>query len=224
MNITLHYDSHERYFATDAAMMADNASLVQEKTAASPPGLAGLAPVRAAGYLDWKGRGYAKDVARLMPRYGHVGYVHEVEGWAQLWLFSLYNDKAFLGFGLHEGDWEMVQWHEDGRCVFGQHRYGMRAEWTGHVYVARGSHALYPKPGRFRAPVVPDVCDGAAPAVTPSLREFGPWAAWPGRWGSTEARNEFESMSPESPLCQRRGKDPEWFWREAENLRRKVLG
>lgn len=249
MNVTLHYASGEKFFATDAAMMADHARVFcNGKDLRVGPGLELLGKGwNETAYLDWQSRDYAADAAGLMSQYGHVGYLHKKDGWTQLWLFMLYNDKAFLGFGLHEGDWEMVQWHEDGRCAFGQHNYGMRAhrdperewvhhgfpEWNGQdVYVARGSHALYPKAGGFRAPVVPDIADGAykaPPSVAVQvakleLRDLGPWASWPGRWGSTKARNEFEGNSPDSPLRQRRGKDPEWFWRSAEDLKKKALG
>jgi hypothetical protein len=44
--------------------------------------------------------------------YGHLAQdgTAEKRFWVQYWFFMLYNDAQLLGrFGLHEGDWEMVQ-------------------------------------------------------------------------------------------------------------------
>ena len=249
--IQLHYDSRERFFATDVTMMADNATLKRPAAELSErrtarrwpsafdirqPGLGFLFDVqRRAAYpddvpmsqqdcLDWQGRDYEADFDRLFPKYGHVVYRRKVGGWTQWHLFFLYNRKAIFGFGLHEGDWEMVQAHDDGRVVWARHRYAIRGSWKPskplQAFVALGSHALYPHAGEWLAPIVPDVCDGKGltkhhrPLEVRDMPERG-WPQWPGRWGSTRARNEAESWSPESPGCQPRW-DPDRFWTDAK--------
>src|SRR5205823_13903345 len=85
--------------------------------------------------------------------------------WLQYWCFYLYNDYNLAGgFGLHQGDWEMVQLlvAEPGSSepiesvLYAQHRYAEHKDWgsvdkedTTHpvVYVGRGSHASYFEPG-----------------------------------------------------------------------------
>jgi hypothetical protein len=174
-------------------------------------------------YLDEVGRDYVLQARELHANpdyadriYGHVARDEQDRLWLQYWFFYYYNDKAFLGFGLHEGDWEMVQvgLHKSGKpavMTFAQHDHGERCSWAqvqkrGQrpvVYVARGSQASYPRAGRHRAPIVPDNADGKGPAVSPtleSLDEAEPgWVGWPGRWGSTRASNIAESDSPRGP-------------------------
>src|SRR5215217_9646150 len=98
----------------------------------------------------------------------------------QYWFFYYWNNKAFLGFGLHEGDWEMVQigLGDDGKpqtMVFAQHDHAERCAWSDvkrdgerpQVFVARGSQASYPRPGRHKAPLVPDQADGKGATISP---------------------------------------------------------
>ncbi len=73
------------------------------------------APARAGDYLDATGKDYVAQ-ARAMHREPYADRIHghavrDAAGrlWLQYWFFHYYNDKAFLGVGLHEGDWEMIQ-------------------------------------------------------------------------------------------------------------------
>lgn len=187
-------------------------------------------------YLDATGRDYVAD-ARLMhaqPQYRNQIYGHAVRDaqgklWLQYWFFYYYNNKAFLGIGVHEGDWEMAQIRLDPQnrpnvLTFSQHREGARASWADVdrvqtpdgpapvVYCARGSHACYFRPGVHKeAPVVPDYNDAKGPRIRPGLvviSDNAPgWSPWPGKWGSTPRRNFLESDSP-------RGPSQHWQWRE----------
>ena len=192
-------------------------------------------------YLDAEGRDYVLQ-AREMHREPFADRVHwrAVEAddggwWLQYWFFYLYNNKAFLGFGLHEGDWEMVQVRlDDGGAPltmgFAQHEHGQRCRWglvekrDGRpiVYVARGSQASYPFAGRHRAPVVPDHADGRGAEVSPTLdvidAEQQGWIAWQGRWGSSKARTVAESNSPRGPAHQDKWSHPETFHLECDEV------
>jgi hypothetical protein len=130
-----------------------------------------------------------------------VGYHRLAQGgglfWHQFWTFWLFNPKKYVGFGEHEGDWEMVQLgcaDEDGdRPVlmsFSQHDGGEKREfwrtelWGDRplVYVARDSHANYPGPHHD----VTDQADGKGDVIDLVWCEFGDWATWPGRWGNSD--------------------------------------
>ena len=198
-------------------------------------------PAARSDFLDAEGRDYVLQ-ARDMHRPPFADRVHgrAVEAgdggwWLQYWFFYLYNNKAFLGFGLHEGDWEMVQVRIDGdgepaSMAFAQHDHGQRCRWElvekrdqrPLVYVARGSQASYPFAGRHRAPVVPDHADGRGPEVSPKLdpigREDPEWIAWPGRWGSSKARNLAESNSPRGPSHQDKWSHPKTFHLECDEV------
>jgi hypothetical protein len=114
--------------------------------------------------------------------------------------------------------------------AFAQHDHGQRCDWgvvetKGErpvVYVARGSQASYPTPGRHKAPIVADVADGKGREVSPELHvlEGGApaWVAWRGRWGSTKARNVAESNSPRGPAQHGQWKDPATFHQEADEF------
>jgi hypothetical protein len=192
-------------------------------------------------YLDAVGRDYVQQ-AREMHK-GDLadrifGRVADADGgsWLQYWFFYLYNNKAFLGFGLHEGDWEMVQLRLDERgrpsaMAFAQHNHGQRSRWElvekrGErpvVYVARGSQASFASAGRHDAPVVPDYADGRGREVRdPTLEVIGDdepaWVAWPGRWGSSKARSVLESNSPRGPAHQDKWSDPETFHEECDEV------
>jgi hypothetical protein len=202
-------------------------------------------PAARSDYLDAVGRDYVLQ-AREMHRgdladrvYGHARPAVDGGWWLQYWFFYLYNDKAFLGIGLHEGDWEMVQVRiaPDGSpsaMAFAQHNHGQRCGWglvqkRGHprpiVYVARGSQASFASAGRHDAPVVPDHADGKGPEVAHATLdlvddEATDWLAWPGRWGSTKARNRLESNSPRGPAHQDKWNEPEAFHEECDEIRR----
>ena len=86
--------------------------------------------------------------------------------------------------------------------VYAQHRWAERRPWdeveklegrpdTPVVYVARGSHASYFRPGYHETEAWYDIADGKRrPRSSTSScrrREAG-WTAWPGRWGDTRPR------------------------------------
>jgi hypothetical protein len=171
---------------------------------------------------------------------GHATPADDGGWWLQYWFFYLFNNKAFLGFGLHEGDWEMVQVRLDGderpqEMAFAQHTHGQRCAWdalTLHdehrpvVFVARGSQASYPFPGKHSAPVIPDYADGKGPriddAVLDVIDSADPgWAGWPGRWGSSRARNRLESDSPRGPAHQDKWSEPATFHEECDEVERR---
>jgi hypothetical protein len=119
--------------------------------------------------------------------------------------------------------------------AFAQHTHGQRCAWKAlslHdenrpvVFVARGSQASYPFPGKHSAPVIPDYADGKGPRVAgATLDVINPddpgWAGWPGRWGSTRARNRLESDSPRGPAHQDKWGDPATFHEECDEVERR---
>ena len=182
-------------------------------------------------YLDATGRDYVADARRMhaLPKYRNQIYGHGVTDeqgrlWLQYWFFYYYNDKAFMGIGLHEGDWEMVQIRLDRQnkpnvLTYSQHLEGARTSWANVVramttdgpvpvvFSARGSHACYFRPGVYKeAPVVPDYCDAKGLRIRPDLVVISAnspaWVRWPGLWGSTPRRNYVESHSPRGPKQQ----------------------
>ena len=197
--------------------------------------------VEKSDYVDAVGRDYVQQARQMhTPELANRIYGHAVAGedgglWLQYWLFYLYNDKAFLGLGLHEGDWEMVQIRLDAAgkpqsMGFAQHTHGQRCRWglverrggRPVVYVARGSQASFPTAGRHKAPIVPDHADGSGPEVDPTLvvllgRRPG-WVAWPGRWGSTRARSRLESNSPRGPALKEQWDDPSSWHDELDEI------
>jgi hypothetical protein len=190
-------------------------------------------------FIDAVGHDYVLQ-AREMHRqpfadriHGHVARDDDGLRYLQYWFFYLYNDKAFLGLGLHEGDWEMVQVTLDAagkpkEMAFAQHTHGQRCGWGAVetkgerpvVYVARGSQASYARPGRHKAPLVPDVADGNGREVSPTLEVLGDrspaWVGWEGRWGSTKARTQVESNSPRGPAQHEQWDHPATFHEEAD--------
>jgi hypothetical protein len=197
---------------------------------------------RRSDHLDAVGRDYVLQAREMHTAefadrvYGRVAEAEDGGKWLQYWFFYLYNNKAFLGFGLHEGDWEMVQLRLDAgdrplSMAFAQHSHGQRCRWEmverrGErpvVYVARGSQASYASPGRHSAPVVPDHADGRGPEISrPTLEplddsEAG-WVGWPGRWGSSKARSALESNSPRGPAHQDKWSEPEAFHEECDEI------
>jgi hypothetical protein len=246
----LRYDSQESFRADSAATMTDAAAnkagpnVLKRKsgtvlaTAGKDLSLDLLGskkfkdgkPAAKDDFLDAVGQDYVADARRLhaKPKYADHIYGHVVKDskgatWLQYWFFYYYNDKQFLGLGLHEGDWEMIQLRlgtggVPDAVTYAQHDGGERCSWAGVekgaqgapiVYVARGSHASLLHKGRHSAPIVPDECDAKGPLVRPSLEELtAPWAAWPGFWGSTKAGSPLESPSPPGPSQHDQYTDP----------------
>ena len=197
-------------------------------------------------FLDAIGTDYVQ-AAREMHRgkfadrvHGHASRADDGGWWLQYWFFYLFNNKAFLGFGLHEGDWEMVQIRLDSdekprEMAFAQHTHGQRCAWNAltledeHrpvVFVARGSQASYPFAGKHSAPVIPDYADGKGPRVAGATLDVidtddPGWAGWPGRWGSSRARNRLESDSPRGPAHQDKWGEPATFHEECDEVERR---
>lgn len=144
------------------------------------------------------------------PRYAGRLYGRAVEDgrrtWLQYWLWLYYNPKSLFGFGKHEGDWEMVQvgLSGDGRpelATYAQHGSGEARRFSGGevevvegeggglhpvVYVASLSHASYFERGTHPYPTGIDHAYGDGPHELLPVERPGPWAAWVGRWGSSE--------------------------------------
>lgn len=232
----------------NALKRADGAVLAAAKAGRGRPQLelgflgarkyASGAGVRAGDHLDAAGKDYVL-AAREMHRppyndvvHGHLAVDAKGGRWLQYWFFYLWNNKAFLGLGLHEGDWEMVQVRLSAtdtptEMTFAQHTHGQRCGWSlvekqgdrPVVYVARGSQASYPRAGRHDAPLVDDVADGKGARVSPrveSLVDRAPrWVGWPGRWGGTRARWQAESNSPVGPRQHGQWDDPLAFHDDA---------
>lgn len=212
-------------------------------------------PARPGDYLDECGGSHAADAALLRRRAGHtdVAYGHARRGeegrlWLQYWFFFYCSDRGLLGLEQHEGDWSCVQIRlgaggapeaatliRQGTAVaLDWRQLELAASGEGPVpvvYPARGSHAPLPRPGSFRAPVVPDHSDGLGPRLRPRLVPIGDdgpgWVLWPGRWGATLRREYFEGNSPRGPREHPAWSEPEALHREArpwEDLRAQPVG
>jgi hypothetical protein len=154
--------------------------------------------------------------------------------WLQYWFFYFYNDYNLAGgVGLHEGDWEMVQFRmappEQGErpdlAVYAQHIHAEQAPWedvekspdnpnTPLVYVARGSHASYFKAGYHETEAWYDIADGKRNTPKLELEIIGDdppgWILWPGRWGDTRPRVVgIDQPSPRGPGTKTQWDDPE---------------
>ncbi|MBS1895127.1 MAG: Vps62-related protein [Actinobacteria bacterium] len=186
--------------------------------------------VRPKDHLDAVGKHYVADARAMHALPGYANHVYGFANrncadqlWLQYWFFYYYNDKGLLGSGLHEGDWEMVQFRvgADGEpevATYAQHTYAEKAAWADVekedgpggpapvVYSARGSHASYFRPGTYtQAPIIPDHNDDKGPRVRPQLTAITAaapdWVAWPGRWGSTGhiLKLPFVTIGADSP-------------------------
>jgi hypothetical protein len=170
---------------------------------------------------------------------GAVVYERRAGAWTQWWLVFGANDqdRGIVRTGRHAGDWEMVQVRVDaaGRpveAVYAQHSGAERCPWSAVekrsgrpvVYLARGSHAAYFRPGvRDRLwPDPNDEADGRGAVVVPrvvSVTARSPaWMRWPGRWGRARAGwVPGEESSPRGPAFQPQGRwtDPAAWARDA---------
>jgi hypothetical protein len=189
------------------------------------------------------------DVAGLQARRGHADRVYgravrdAGRVWLQYWLWYYYDQKQILGFGGHEGDWEMVQvgLNSDDRpeiVTCAHHETADARRWvdvecrrssTGEhptIYIAPFSHASYFEPGTHFYLGGVDNPDGQGAGVLPAVEEFGDWAGRPGRWGSSPGilarwtRGRLGGRSPASPARQhRRWKHPGRWHRRARRRR-----
>ncbi|HEX8744077.1 MAG TPA: hypothetical protein VF712_13185 [Thermoleophilaceae bacterium] len=192
---------------------------------------AGLGPAQDGDYLAVVGQDYRALSQRMHQEthlrnviYGRARRDREGRLWLQYWLYYFYNDYSMAGgFGLHEGDWELVQLRmkDDGVpevAVYAQHKHAEQRRWGDVervepdrvqpiVYVGCGSHASYFAPGMHKAgPVWWDVSDGerGTPPDTELVEldddRLPRWIGWPGVWGGTRARlRDIEQPSPPGP-------------------------
>jgi hypothetical protein len=180
--------------------------------------------------------------------------------WLQYWLFYFASSKGVpgvrsatgpLGFGLHEGDWEMIQLAlpESGgppvAATYAAHGHGHRIDWAEverHratqaplVYVALNSHASYPRAGRWKGKklggligldALDDWCDGRGARVRPVLQEVDErstaWLRWPGRWGSTD--DGVGTRSPRGPARQDKWRRPDEMHEKATPWKERWAG
>jgi hypothetical protein len=257
------YDSSEQFFAdaaesalgdgfvdlkrrgpgSAAEMLVSSAGLTLKTLGAVYEG--GLGRARDEDYLSCRESDY-RALSRRMhqgPKLRNVLYGRGVLGasdrrlWLQYWLYYFFNDYSMAGgFGLHEGDWELVQLrmredHDEGpdAAIYAQHKHAERREWKDVetvegagvrpvVYVACGSHASYFQQGRHRAGVLWwDVSDGergSPPDARVEVlddRDLPGWIEWPGVWGGTRARfPPAEQPSPPGPRGPSLENRPHW--------------
>ena len=206
--------------------------------------------------LSTTGNGYGKQYAALRERHPELkNHIvarakrdSEQRLWLQYWLWYFYNDyRLAANYGLHEGDWELVQLRlgadenpdtaQPDYAVYAQHAKAERRPWdrvhkdpnnadTAQVYVARGSHASYFRPGVFATEVWADVCDAGRPSPPSTLLIIGDhptdWAGWPGRWGDTTAATtgldkSLTSNSPDGPCRKPHFQDPKKLFDDASD-------
>jgi Vacuolar protein sorting-associated protein 62 len=156
--------------------------------------------------------------------YGRAARAGPGRLWLQYWLFFTDNaqDRGIVRTGRHVGDWELFQLRLDGdrrpvESTFAQHTWAEGCAWAELeregsapvVYVANGSHAVYPRAGEADRPW-PDPNDEAdgrgrrvRPPVEPVDARMPRWMAWPGRGGEDDAGwLPGEQSSPRGPAFQ----------------------
>ena len=216
--------------ALTVALAAHSPVVVEDSRERFPLASVASAPVRIPGL----------DHDRRPTVYGRVAPSRDGGAWLQYWLFyaAQDQDRGLVRTGRHAGDWEMVQYRlsSTGRpteAVYAQHSGAERCRWqtvrrrAGRpvVFVSRGSHASYLRPGvRDRTwPDPNDEANGHGRVVRPRLvRVTGTsprWMRWPGRWGGARARWWIppEQDSPFGPAFQAQGRwsDPDGWSRAA---------
>jgi hypothetical protein len=221
------YDPQEAYRAMSAASITDhrgnalkreNGAVVARAGSGLSLGLLATHDVEDGDRIDAAGdhltasRRFQGDAAYHERVYGRV---KEDGGrtWLQYWLWSYYNPKHLLGFGKHEGDWEVVQIGLDGETpdvlTYSQHSNAEARDWDKArrqgehpiVYVAPLSHACYFEPGAHPYVFGVDNPDDSLAPVLPTVEEFGAWSRWTGRWGASRGvgGGKFGGRSPASP-------------------------
>jgi hypothetical protein len=254
------YDSQESYFADSAAIWTDNPgnrlTRAGGDVTATALSLAFLGPEtygdgKPVATTDTIGDPSSKyrEQARALHEnpsyanrvYGHAAVDRGGVQWLQYWFFFFYNDYNlighFVGAGLHEGDWEMVQIRlRDGApdlAVYAQHDGAQSRDWRQVdvaagtqrpiVYVARGSHASYFEPGTHWTGRWFDHADGKrrSPELTLEIVVDGDprwnWVYWPGLWGDTrKSGNLLDSDSPVGPGAHPQWSDPLHLVKKAE--------
>ncbi|MBW3652102.1 MAG: hypothetical protein KY433_00640 [Actinobacteria bacterium] len=149
--------------------------------------------------------------------------------WLQYWFFYPDNpqDRGIVRSGRHEGDWEMLQvglgaGDRPQVVTFAQHGWRQGCGWdeveregaAPVAYVAHGSHATYPRPGKQDRPW-PDPDDEVRgdglrvrPRVSVITHDRPAWVLSRRPWGSSRAAwwNPFEKSSPSGPRFQDDGR------------------
>ena len=243
------YDPQEAYRAMSAASITDyrdnalkrgNGSIVARAGSGLSLALLSAYDVRDGDRLDEAGdplpasRRFQDDPAYRERVYARVK-PHGDRVWLQYWLWCYYNPKHLLGFGKHEGDWEVVQvgLGADGEpevATYSQHAEGEARDWEDvrrqgdHpiVYVAPLSHACYFEPGAQPYVFGVDNPDDSLPPVLPQLEEFGSWARWTGRWGNSTGGiggGKFGGRSPAGPGRQKVKWDTPSTWHSRSRAR-----
>ena len=226
------YDSQEAYRAMSAASLTDHqGNTLQRRTGAVVARAgAGLSLARLSTYdakdgdrIDAFGdplpasRRFQADPTYHERVYARVARDRD-RVWLQYWLWCYYNPKHLLGFGRHEGDWEVVQIGLDAAgkpelLTYSQHAGAEARRWedlevheTDHplVYVAPLSHACYFEAGAHPYVFGVDHPDDTLEPVLPRLEDLGDWEAWIGRWGASTGvlGGRFGGLSPASPARQ----------------------
>jgi hypothetical protein len=235
------YDPQEAYRAMSAASITDYRDNALKRSSGSIVSRAGaglsLALLAAYDVRDGDRLDEAGDPLPAARRFqGDATYRERVYArvkrdgdrvWLQYWLWCYYNPKHLLGFGKHEGDWELVQiglgaGDTPEVATYSQHEDGEARDWDDverrgdHpvVYVAPLSHACYFEPGAHPYVFGVDNPDGSLPPVMPRLEEFGAWATWTGRWGNSTGvgGGTFGGRSPASPGQQTKKWDRPAAW------------
>lgn len=220
--------------ALTAALVAHSPVVAEDSRERFPLASVASAPVRVPGL----------NRDRRPTVYGRVAPSREGGAWLQYWFFypGQDQDRGIVRTGRHAGDWEMVQYRLDPgghpvEAVYAQHSGAERCPWQtvrrrgGRplIYVSRGSHASYLRPGiRDRTwPDPNDEANGRGRVLGPRLvriTESSPrWMRWPGRWGGARARWWVppEQDSPFGPAFQEQGRwsDPGGWARAARTCR-----
>jgi len=248
------YDPQEAYRAMSAASLTDNPGNTLERKSGSVVARAGAGlslallstyRVEAGDRLDAFGdplpasRRFQADPAYHERVYGRVAEDDD-RVWLQYWLWCYYNPKHLLGFGRHEGDWELVQIGLDGAgepelLTYSQHSGAEARRWEDQepheddhpvVYVAPLSHACYFEAGAHPYVIGIDNPDDTLRPVLPRVEPLGDWKGWTGRWGASTGvlGGRFGGLSPASPARQGQKWDSPSAWhtraRAATPLRR----
>ena len=132
--------------------------------------------------------------------------------WLQYWLWCYYNPKHLLGWGKHEGDWEVVQIGLDGEharradLLPARDRRGARlgqgraTRATTRSSTSRRSRTpATSSPGRTRTWSASTTPTARSTPVLPTVEEFGSWSRWTGRWGASTRRRAAASSAVAAP-------------------------
>jgi hypothetical protein len=174
--------------------------------------------------------------------YGHVAETAKGD-WLQYWFYYFLNDYQLAwGAGVHEGDWEMVQYKlrpdrsEPETAVYAQHNFCQVKPWSEVrrlaeekeedgvapapgdgdrplVYVGRGSHASFFTPG-FHPTDFYDYTDGKRRPKSARLEIVDPPPGWC-EWPGRWGGSRAGGKGPTGPFAHDQWSDPESLIRTA---------